>query len=207
MFELKVQIKGSNSALEHLETTLHSWLHVVREYTYRVPKDLNDPNNKDYAWWSKERPQVGFLAIAAWLNGWAVLEEWGTRKSDGWGRNDLWIGRGETEFFIEAKQGCCFIEEDEEIIEKRLREHFVSAQNSARQLVEEKRGKRIAAVFITPSWRLSDQLGFEKAREVWIQKVSHVADAVALIVPSWNNCARGKDGHRYVGSALLLATV
>src|SRR3569833_1958909 len=207
MFDLNVGLKDVNGTLGHLETTLHSWLHVVREYTHRVPKDLMNPDNMDYAWWSRERSQVGFLAFAAWLNGWAVLEEWGMEIGSASGRNDLWIGRRDIEFYIEAKQGSCFIDKDAKSVEEQIRTLCAKARDSAGQLPAKFQGKRIAAVFITPSWQRVDDSGFDEMREVWKNKVSAASNAVALITPSWDECAKGKDGYRYVGAALLLEAI
>ena len=78
MIDLKIHINNGKDIFAPFEPTLVSWLHVVREYADRAPKDKD--GKKDYFSFYKERPQVGFFAIAAWLNGWAVLQEWETEK-------------------------------------------------------------------------------------------------------------------------------
>lgn len=205
MTHLEVYINSNDHIFEPLESTLVSWLHVVREYTNRTPKDKE--GNPDYFSYYKERPQVGFLAIAAWLNGWAVLQECETTKKHSWGRNDLYIGRGENQLFIEAKKGWCDIGKGEQRIDKDIQDHFQAAKISAGDLIDEPFGRKIAAAFIAPLWRQTDKLGFEKARELWIQKVSKAAEAVALITPCRDECPIDKSGNFCIGSALLLSEV
>src|SRR5688500_1438125 len=64
-------------------------------------------DNKDQAWWYRERPCVGFLAAAAWRIGGVCLEEWLTRKGPlrqcRYGRCDLYVCLERKQFFIEAK--------------------------------------------------------------------------------------------------------
>jgi hypothetical protein len=205
MYLLKLKIY-KDGVFQSIHSTLHSWLHVVREYTYRVPKDLINPKNKDYSWWHGERPQVGFLSIAAWLNGWAVLEEWGTKKERGTGRNDLWIGRGETEFFIEAKHRWCWIYKGADWIDKDIRNHVNAAEYSARNLIKKTPGKRIAATFISPTWNHNSKFCFEEARALWVQKVCEHKGAVALIAPTEDECPRNEK-ELFVGSVLLLTHI
>jgi hypothetical protein len=92
----------------------------------------------------------------------------GDGKKDSWGRSDLWIGREQTQFFIEAKQGWCRIDEGENGIDEDIQKHFRAAKGSAANLIDDFPGKRIAAAFIAPLWRRTDKLGFETARELWI---------------------------------------
>src|SRR5690348_5994978 len=127
MISLEVRINNNQDLFAEVEPVLLSWLHVVREYTQRVPIDVKKPEDKDYSWWHNERPQVGFFSIAAWLNGWAVLQEWGINKKNSHGRNDLWIGRGKTQLYIEAKQGWCRIDEGEKRMLQGLDNHFQNA--------------------------------------------------------------------------------
>jgi len=202
---LKVYINNDNDIFAPLEPTLVSWLHVVREYTYRAPKDKD--GNPDYFSFHDERPQVGFFAIAAWLNGWAVLQEWGTKKKNSSGRNDLWIGRGQTQFFIEAKQDWCRIDEGGNRIDEDIKKYFKAAKDSANNLIDELLGKKIAAAFIAPLWKQTDKPDFETARELWIQKISKAADAVALIAPCWDECPIDNKSNYCIGSALLLGKV
>src|SRR6266516_7728725 len=116
---------------EPLRPVLKSWFCVLEDYIDRVPGDL--------PFWYRERPQVGFFAEAAWRAGWAALEEWGMEKGSqlkpSRGRNDLWIGRGKHEWFIEAKHAWCDIQKcKENSLETRLREALDAARKSAEHL-------------------------------------------------------------------------
>jgi hypothetical protein len=202
-----VHINRNAETFAPLRSTLVSWLRVQREYSDRVPKNKNAPNDRDYTCWYRERPQVGFLAIAAWLNRWAVLEEWGTEKKKRRGRCDLWIGRGEIQLFIEAKHGWCFIEKGEHHIDKDLRNKIGEAESSARALKDDPFGKRIAAAFVSPVWRPIDRSGFDKARALWIRRCTKAAEAVAMIVPDRGECPTDRSKQLWVGSALLLNEV
>jgi hypothetical protein len=80
---------------------LNSWLQVHKNFCTGVR-----PENS-WEWDYKERSQVGFLSNASVLIGGIALEEWGTSKKSGYGRNDLWLRlptqNGNHDYFIEAK--------------------------------------------------------------------------------------------------------
>ena len=191
--------------LEPLRPILGSWYHVLKTYIKRVEGDL--------PFWYLERPQVGFLAIAAWRTGWAALEEWGTKKSSQrnqlHGRNDLWIGRGKIEFFIESKHTWCDIHNGKAKMKKALAKALVSAEVSAKELTCEPPAKKIAAVFVTPIWKGKDRKRISKDTQEWINSCKGVgADAVALVVlDERDKRGDGEKGERYIGSALLLLSV
>jgi hypothetical protein len=82
---------------------------VLRNLKPIVGRYLEKLNNHDNVWSYTERPWVGFLAGAAWHTPDVIaLEEFETQKhrddgEDGYGRSDLWLGIGDTQYFIEAK--------------------------------------------------------------------------------------------------------
>lgn len=207
MIDLRVSINKNTDVFGQLETTLHSWLHVIQEYTFRVPKVLENPENKDYCWWYGERPQIGFLAIACWLNGWAALEEWGTKKQSSHGRNDLWIGRGSIQMFIEAKYKYLYVHYGKNEVNTGIQEILSKAKNAASSLKDDVPGFKIGAAFITPVWHPIDTPDFDTARKQWVEACSMAADAVAMIVPHQDECPKDDNQDFCIGSALLLSKV
>lgn len=57
----------------------------------------------DCTFWYKERPQIGWLASAVWLSGGVALEEFGTTKSKGKGRCDLYFRLNSLGYECEGK--------------------------------------------------------------------------------------------------------
>jgi hypothetical protein len=64
---------------------------------------MRDGGDGDFAFWYRERPNVGLLAAAVWLCDGISLEEYGLVKGKRRGRCDLWFRIGNTSFVCEAK--------------------------------------------------------------------------------------------------------
>jgi hypothetical protein len=208
MEDFKTSVRISVAKLEPLRPIFKSWFSILKEFGKKVPGDS--------PFWYRERPQVGFLAAAAWRLGWVALEEWGTEKGPhrepSSGRNDLRIRRGKHEWFLEAKHTWCDIDGDEEGNLKTLTKALQAARRSARMLILPRpRGmvQKVAVVFVSPTWKPSGRLSFAEAQKQWkkvCQKTN--ADIIALLVqPNASNCPEGKRKERFIGSALLLAAV
>jgi hypothetical protein len=203
MVELRVQI-NKPEVFGELETTLTSWLHVVREYTNRAPRDSQ--NRPDYCYWHRERSHVGFLATAAWLNGWAVLQEWSMKKGETSGRNDLWLGRGQAQLFIEAKHGWCRVDRQPEELEKEIKAKTDLARDSACRIIQCE-GTRVAAAFVSAICPGTPRVDFEGSRIRWLGIVSKAADAVAVIAHCQDECPKDLRNNWCMGIALLLSKV
>jgi hypothetical protein len=202
MVNLTVKIKDQNGVLACLMPTLHTWLNVIQEYTHRIPKS----EAKDYSYWQIEQTQVGFFSIAAWNNGWAVLQEWPTKKKNGAGRNDLWIGRENTQLFIEAKIGQCLIDKEAANINYQIRECLEVAKKDAANLLDSISGIKIGAVFIAPKCQRNEKLNLKTAVENWRDGIlKSDADALAMIIPE--DFPENISQFLYPGSALLLAII
>ncbi len=187
-------------SFEPIRPILESWFSVLKNYTERA---------EDSPFWYRERTQIGFLAIAAWLNGWAVLEEWRTEKGlkdkKSNGRNDLWIGNKKHDWYIEAKHTWCEIHKGEKKILKKLNKALDDAMLSANNLQCES-SKKVAAVFVSPTWKGESKLDFEKAWKEWIYVCQEKmkADVVAVISSEFDECRKGKHDQLFVGSTLFL---
>jgi hypothetical protein len=107
---------------------------------------------------------------------------------------------------IEAKQGWCRIDENENKLIQSIEEHLCAAKGSASNLIEDG-SKKISAAFISPLWKQTDKADFETARKVWMQKCSKAASAVAMIVPDRDESPRDQRNDFCVGSSLLLDIV
>ncbi len=211
----KTQILLRDKRFSSLKPVLNSWFKVLRDYTRRVETIYEDPKDRDFPWWYRERPQVGFLAIASWCAGWAVLEEWGMKKRSGrshsQGRNDLWIGSGKDEWFIEAKHTWCDIHRcNSETMIRTIQKALTYAADSARK-PSCTSSKKIGALFVSPVWKSSKTFSpdqFNKAQTEWIRTCKSItiqADVVALYSYSKHDeCPLGEKGELYFGSALFL---
>lgn len=79
---------------------------VLKQF-FRCLKEYEDP--KDIAYWYGERALTGLLASASWMTrtGWSLEEFTGlrrkSRRKNGSGKGDLWLGVGGKEYTIEAK--------------------------------------------------------------------------------------------------------
>lgn len=194
-----IRDKRLNSARQILE----SWREVMTEYPKRYRVDL--------PYWYRERTHVGFLSIAAWLRGWATLEEWGLKKGShrkpSQGRNDLWIGRnGKPDFFIEAKHIFCDVHKGAKHCDRRLRLALDSANASACKLNCDYPSKKIAVVFASPLWKENGKLSLNEARKEWLRVCTKELDvgAVSLITTNRREASRGNDEFLVLGSALLM---
>ncbi len=80
---------------------------VLKRWTVLMARTATEWAPDDCAWWYNERPAVGLLAAACWLENGMALEEYGEKKIiDGkpyMGRFDLFLSRNRVEYQIEAK--------------------------------------------------------------------------------------------------------
>jgi hypothetical protein len=191
-----------NPSFKSVRPILKTWFSVLSNYAVRA---------KDSPFWYRERTQIGFLAIAAWLSGWAVLEEWRTEKnSDGKksnGRNDLWIGKGKLDWYIEAKHTWCEIHKSEEKILKILNRAFSDAKSSMEKLKCES-SKKVAAVFVSPAWKGKSKSDFDRSVKKWIDVCKKAeADAIVIVLSEFDECAKGRQDELFIGSVLFLVGV
>ena len=204
--------------LSLLKPLLTSWKEVIKEYAERSPDDC--------AYWYGERPQVGFLSVAAWRlkdekgNKGVALEEWGTTKGSheesSYGRNDLWIGWGKKGFSIEAKHCWCSINKSEEVIKKDLQACIAKAKDSARRMIvsdEDKLSRRLAAVFVSAVWKedrppVDSSRKKAKALKLWEKICKKQADTGLVEIVSDNPpMATEPSDAECIGIALLLFEV
>ena len=80
---------------------------VLRRWTELMSKTTIEWAPDDCAWWYNERPAVGLLAAACWLENGMALEEYGdnnTSKGNPYaGRLDLFLSRNGIDYQVEAK--------------------------------------------------------------------------------------------------------
>jgi hypothetical protein len=196
---------------EPLRPILETWFMILENYITRVPKDL--------PFWYRERPQIGFLAAAAWQSGYAALEEWGmvkgSQKDKHRGRNDLWIGYpGGQEWFIEAKHDWCDVSKGKTNCSDPLEKTLKSARTSAKQVnVTGKQClcEKVAAAFVTPFWnkKLAKPNFRKKMQRDWLEACDEAkAGVIALAsISAPEKYKPGKNGEVFFGMALLLTTL
>ena len=99
---LNARLLPNEHRLPGFDRLLESWLNVHKKFCSSVYPEHS------WEWDYKERSQVGFLSNAAALIGGIALQEWGTTKKSGYGRNDLWLRlrppTDNEDYFVEAKQ-------------------------------------------------------------------------------------------------------
>jgi hypothetical protein len=80
------------------------WVDLLKRFKRYL--DWYRDDGDDVAYWYGERALSGFLASAAWDEGWSLEEFTGLRKhgkEKSAGRGDLWIGTEKRTFTVEAK--------------------------------------------------------------------------------------------------------
>ena len=200
-YECEVLVK--NEALNPFKPIVMAWLQVLEDYANLSNVGTELP--RDSAFGYSERPQVGFLAAAAWRAGGVALEEWGTRKGDetvqSYGRNDLWIRLGAVEWSIEAKSALCDLGRDlgEERMSKDMAENLEQAlKDSGKVQTDDK--SRMAALFVSAVWHPSRRSDRAAAMDEWKNACKAVdADLTAFVLES------GGGEPKWPGLALFLA--
>ncbi len=205
------KIEHCKPHLAELRPVVECWFSVLEEYAART----QDAQGKldDIPFWYKERPQVGFFSIAAWLSGWAALEEWGTKKgveqNAAYGRNDLWIRRGDVEWFIEAKHAWCDLQNGREKTVETVKRAVKSATDSAKLNLDYGGSKNLATAFISLVWKPAGKsLDIKQAQDDFLGACySTEADLIARFFSvDPEKCRIGDKEERFVGCALLMKT-
>jgi len=217
---LETKLCSAEGNISLLKPIVRRWFDVLQDYCERVPEDRG--------WWYGERPQVGFLSVAAWRANAVALEEWGTTKGTGnqksRGRNDLWIGLDRRlerhAFFIEAKHCWCDIHLRRQTWKRRLENCVAAAQRAARRIRIERDlffqdQSKVAAVFVTPFWNETREVGNSRkaAIKAWRQHclAKMKSGLVALVVDRADqfdgNQAKKKAKQQFIGLALFLYEV
>lgn len=201
----------TKSIQKTLKPLLSSWKKVTEDYAKRVPGE------GDCTYWYRERPHVGFLAVAAWrtVGGKGVaLEEWGAIKGShrkpSKGRNDLWIALDGEEFFIEAKHCWCDAYKSKKAFSDQLLKCIEAAKSSAHRIViprGNKSARKLAAVFVSAMWkapRSPEHSSRAEALKLWenICRNETGTDLVEVV-----SDAPSDDKSECIGIALLLFEV
>lgn len=138
--------------LAHWNTLLEEWCKIHERYCRMVERDA--------IFWYTERSNIGALAGAAWLSGWAAMEEFThdrrVKHSNARGRADLFMKSPVSEYFVESKLVWC--REGSNPRTARARKGMRAACKDARTLhQEEDTGiKRVGVVFAIPSLPVGD---------------------------------------------------
>jgi hypothetical protein len=143
MLEQKIWFSNKASIkLTSLEPVFNNLLAVHLAY-------ILGEKGKDYPYWYKERPHIGFLAAAVWLSGGTALEEYQAgRKKRRLGRCDLWIRTNKVAFECEAKRLWLNLEKDTEELRQKIGKKLDSAAKEVENL---EKGKGLALCFAMPS--------------------------------------------------------
>lgn len=163
-FPLRAHWELNQAKLPGWERLLPAWIRIHAAYT-----DAFVPQDGELSLYYRERPQIGFLAAAAFAAGGVALEEWGTEKNEGYGRNDLWVRlcpQTEAEdYTIEAKHGwidfplCdapgCF---------NKIQQIHDQARNSADRL---RPGRNVAVGFSSLTCKVRDESVPKRLAEDW----------------------------------------
>ena len=160
--EFNVSFVGSR-AKRCWGSVVDSWHQIIQRYVEALAED-----GGSFPWNYQERPQIGFLACAAWNCGGAVLEEWKTKKSKsgrkvGRGRCDLFIRMPNctTDFHIEAKWELAWLLKEQASVERNLRNCLGKAIQDARRLKYAGRDEKVAVAFVSVG--LGEEAGAEAA--------------------------------------------
>ncbi len=186
-FPLRAHWRLNRAKLPGWERLLPAWIRIHSAYT-----DAFTPNDRELSLYYKERPQVGFLASAAFAAGGVALEEWGTEKTGGYGRNDLWIRlcpQTETEdYAIEAKHKWVgFPSENDREWCNKIRSLHDEAIDSAKKLKPD--GKNVAVGFASISCDTINESVLKLLAEDWWEHLfkdgafecSSTPDGIAIV--------------------------
>lgn len=141
------------SVIHANESTLPGWIRLLRSWATVHNEYLNSfpAGGFETAWGFRERPQVGFLSAAAFRCGGVSLEEWATQKSNGRGRNDLWLRlqprSDSATYVIEAKHCWASLPVEGEKCFATVDESVADAVRSAEKLTPDQ--KRVAVSFVS----------------------------------------------------------
>ncbi len=154
-FPLRAHWRLNRAKLPGWERLLPAWIRIHSAYT-----DAFVPNDRELSLYYKERPQVGFLAAAAFAAGGVALEEWGTEKAEGYGRSDLWIRlcpqTTDEDYSIEAKHRSIGFTCDNDLGWcKQIRENHYEAELSTQRVKLE--GAKVAVGFASLICNTIDQ--------------------------------------------------
>ena len=147
-------------SLRPLRGVLANWFDVLESF-FKAQKDL--------PWWYGERSSLSLLAGAAWrTSGWVALEEFGTNKrtistdpetgiaGKRHGRCDLYLGKGEVDYAMEAKQaGQPFGMRQSGNPYGQLSKACKKSWGAAAELLANEASVRLAVTFIVPSMSLA----------------------------------------------------
>lgn len=192
------EISVKNEALNSFKPIIMAWFQVLEDYANL--SNVGTELDRDSAFGYRERPQVGFLAAAAWRAGGVALEEWGTSKGDetvqSYGRNDLWIRLGVKEWFIEAKHHFCRLHKSE--VPDEMVNHLKWAHSDIGKLKLENQLK-VGALFVSPLWKSENLPDRTAALATWKAACYQVeADLTAIVLDTKS------DNSEWAGLALFL---
>lgn len=192
------------SSFKPLEPVLKKWHAVLSDYSKR--------SKGDQPWWYRERPQIGFLAAAAWSADGVALEEWGMKKGpqkcQSEGRNDLWLCYDGNEWFLEAKHVWCEIQKGDRNCRKLLENALSAAKSSADKV---QTGPSVAAVFASLFWKplRGRESEFASNLEQFTKTVKGLDVEVACFERprTHEGYWKAENGGRWLGVLLLLKAV
>jgi hypothetical protein len=134
------------------------------------------PRVDEVAYWYGEQTLRGFLAASAWrLRGWWSLEEFlgfrGAQLRQRAGRGDLWIGRSNDWYTVEAKQ--YFVGGTPEQAIRRVKGQLRDAKRQLRLLSRNYKGRAgLAICFLILDFSANNQQGWPRKRHLILRGIS-----------------------------------